>query len=161
MPPPSARPQRRLGALRGLAQVPGDAVEVGEQLLGARGRLDDDQGVVPARPGAREQHPESPVYVGQPRPLDRAPQYAELMPEGQNSAALEVGVREVIRSDALGDLMRCSASGPCSVRCEDQAAKRLAALESMRRFDRELTAKANSCGEGFGFDRSQPLAWAG
>jgi len=46
--------------------------------------LDDDQGVVPARPGAREQHPASPVYVGQPGPLDRAPQYAELMPEGQS-----------------------------------------------------------------------------
>ncbi|MBN1608589.1 MAG: hypothetical protein JW940_18310 [Polyangiaceae bacterium] len=67
---------------------------------------------------------------------------------------LEAGVREVIRSDALGDLMRCAASDPCTVRCEDRVAGRLAPLDSMQGFDRELAAKGKRCGEDFGFDSS-------
>ena len=67
---------------------------------------------------------------------------------------LEAGVRELIRIDALGDLMQCVASAPCSVRCADRVAQRLAPVESMKRFDRDLTAKAERCGEHFGFDSS-------
>jgi hypothetical protein len=75
--------------------------------------------------------------------------------QGRDScAASEAGVRAVIRSDALGDLMRCAASGPCSVNCEEQVSSRFAPIESMQRFDRELGAKAQSCGEDFGFDSS-------
>jgi hypothetical protein len=67
---------------------------------------------------------------------------------------LEARARAVIRSDALGELMRCEASDPCSVRCGEQLPQRLAPLESMQRFDRELATKAARCGETFGFDSS-------
>jgi hypothetical protein len=66
----------------------------------------------------------------------------------------EADVRELFRSEALGDLMRCAASGPCTAHCEEQAGTRWAPVESVQRFDRELAAKAKSCGEDFGFDSS-------
>jgi hypothetical protein len=43
------------------------------------GRLHDDQRVTPACPAARQQHPEGPVHIVQPRTLDRTFEDAELV----------------------------------------------------------------------------------
>jgi site-specific DNA recombinase len=56
----------------------------GSMPLDHRGGLDDDQRVPPTRPPAREQHPKPTVYVGQPRPLDRAFEDAQLMAQRQD-----------------------------------------------------------------------------
>ena len=57
---------------------------------------DDVVDQLPGRPPAREQHPEAPICVRQPGPLDRAFQDAELMAQcedldGQLAARFQEG----------------------------------------------------------------------
>ena len=47
-------------------------------------RLDEDQRIAPVDPAVREQHPKSPVCVGQPWPLHRSFEDAELMAQRQD-----------------------------------------------------------------------------
>ncbi len=47
-----------------------------------RGRLDDGQHFIPARPHSTQRHPKEPVRAGEPRTLDLTVQHAELLLEG-------------------------------------------------------------------------------